>query len=361
VTCGFGQEKTSGLSANAWANPRLGLPLWSLDVGRSDLASYAELREKHSAETVAALPDYTERLSWSADLLRDEREEGLRRLVRLAKERSPWHQARLIDVDPETLTEGDLHRIPPMTKDDLMASWDQVVTDGRLRLDRVNSHLDSLKTDAYLFVCYHAVASGGSTGRRGVFVYDWTSWSLYYIMMARWAVRRMSNDPEHTDAPLVLAVLGAERATHVSSALNQTFANALATVHRFPITRPIAEIVDGLNSLQPTYVSGYPSALYLLSHEARAGRLRISPRHIGSSAEPLLPKCGSVTKMNYRNDNPRSLRVEQTNTLGLFQNAVGVDLQLRSHGLVPQGIQEDSQAFSAGQFHRRDQVGVTCN
>ncbi len=51
-----------------------------------------------------------------------------------------------------------------MTKDDLMANFDEIVTDNRLRLEVVEEHLEGLTAaDAYLFGRYHAVASSGST------------------------------------------------------------------------------------------------------------------------------------------------------------------------------------------------------
>ena len=215
---------------------------------------------------------------------------NLRTLVQVAKERSSWYKKRLADVDPETLTEADLDRIPPMTKADLMDHWDQIVTDRRLTLDRVNTHLESLTTDQYLFDEYHAVASGGSTGRRGVFVYDWAAWLFLHVMKARWAFRELKSNPERTKRPPIRAQIAAERATHKTSAMSQTFSDSLAKVHRFPITLPIQQIVDGLNKVQPTWLGGYPSALYLLSHEARAGRLRISPSLVNTAAEPLLPE-----------------------------------------------------------------------
>jgi hypothetical protein len=218
------------------------------------LASYEELREKHLTELKALLPAYTERLSWSADRLNQEREEKLRTLVRLAKERSPWHCKRLVDIDPETLTEADLDRIPPMTKSDLMDHWDDIVTDRRLNLDLVNSHLESLTTDQYLLDEYHAVASGGSTGRRGVFVYDWTAWTLLYVMMIRRAIQVVANDPQFSETPPTRAVIAAEKATHLSSSLSQTFDSSLASTHYFPITLPIKQIVAGLNELQPRSV-----------------------------------------------------------------------------------------------------------
>ena len=60
---------------------------------------------------------------------------------------------------------------------------------------------------------------------------------------------------------MVMALLAAEKATHISSAYIQTFMDA-PTSHRIPVTRPIAQIVDELNRLQPTVLAGYPSALY---------------------------------------------------------------------------------------------------
>lgn len=253
------------------------------------MATYEELRERHVAEARSLLPEYAERLSWSVDRLHQEREKRLRTLVRLAKERSSWHRKRLADIDPKTLTEADLDRIPPMTKGDLMDHWDEIVTDRRLTLNLVNSHLEGLTTDQYLLDGYHALASGGSSGRRGVFVYDWTAWTLCWVMITRANFRDLKSDPESTKTPPVSASIAAERATHLSRALSQTFSHT-ATGHRFPITLPIEQIVDGLNRVQPTRLGGYPSALYLLAHEARAGRLRISPRRVGTYAEPLFPE-----------------------------------------------------------------------
>lgn len=56
------------------------------------------------------------------------------------------------------------------------------------------------------------------------------------------------------------------------------------------MTSPVQEIVAGLNEVQPTMLGGYPSGLYPLVHEARAGRLRIRPKRIWVGAEPLLPE-----------------------------------------------------------------------
>ena len=56
---------------------------------------------------------------------------GVHRLVRLACERSPWHRERLRQTPHETLSLSDLSSLPTMTKDDLMANWNEIVTDPR--------------------------------------------------------------------------------------------------------------------------------------------------------------------------------------------------------------------------------------
>jgi phenylacetate-CoA ligase len=253
------------------------------------MATYQQLRQKHAQEARALFPEYVARVSWPADELRREREERLRTLVRLAIERSPWHRQRLAGIDPSSLIEEDLEHIPAMTKADLMAHWDEIVTDPRLNLDLANDHLEMLDSDGYLLDHYHVIASGGSTGTRGVFVYDWTSWILLFVLIGRGTAARPADDPEPDGRPNVAAGVYAARATHLSSAILQTFADS-SNRHRFPVTMPIHEIVEGLNRVQPTGLTGYPSALCLLTNEARAGRLHISPRFVGTTAEPLLPE-----------------------------------------------------------------------
>jgi len=250
---------------------------------------YEQLRQKHVAELAARMPEYVQRLDWPADKLRAERERRLRALVRKAQESSPWHRERLGGIDTDALREEDLESLPTMTKDDLMANWDGIVTDKRLSLEMVESHLEGLTGDAYLLDYFHAVASSGSSGRRGVFVYDWEGWLTHGLGALRFGVRTAAKHAQ--SGPSVVAIIAAERATHVTSALSQTFSNPAMAMQRVPVTLPIDEMVAQLNALQPTALGGYPSMLHLLAERARAGELRIHPRRILSSAEPLLPEA----------------------------------------------------------------------
>ena len=248
-----------------------------------------ELRLRHVADMQRLAPGLVDRLDWTADRLADHRTTELRALLRVAAERSPWHRRRLAGIDIDHIDETRLHELPVMTKDDFMTHFDEIVTDDRLDLDMIETHLDRLTGDAYLFDRYHAVASGGSSGRRGVFVYDWDGWSVNYLGLMRHELRA-SFRHRPAGAQVTMAVIAAGPPTHGSSAIFRSFSSAALSLHRFPIGSPVEEIVDSLNRLQPMILMGYPSALYALARAASAGDLRISPQRILVGAEPLLPE-----------------------------------------------------------------------
>ena len=247
------------------------------------------LRQRHLADARRALPEHFERIAWPGARIRAERQTRLQALIAVAKARSPWHRRRLAHIDPETVTEDDLGRIPPMTKDDLMAHFDEIVTDPRLALGLVESHLAAIDGEAYLFDRYHAVASSGSSGRRGVFVHDWDAWTTYYLACFRFLLRERLRTDCRDRRPARMAAVAAGRPTHMSAATFRTFSDpARLELHRFPVTLPLEEIVAGLDEVQPDILSGYPSALHQLALEARAGALTVAPQQIVVYAEPLL-------------------------------------------------------------------------
>jgi phenylacetate-coenzyme A ligase PaaK-like adenylate-forming protein len=254
------------------------------------MADYQELRQRHVAYLASIFPQWVQRLRWPAERLRQERQERLRELLRVALASSPWHRERLAGVDPEAFTEEDLPGLPAMTKDDLMANWDGIVSDRRLTLDLAERHLAGLTSDAYLFDELHVIASGGSTGRRGVYAHGFRAWAEQYAGFMRPVLWDRAASPEVAALPSTVAMVAAQHATHMTSAMGQTFANPSIQVERFPVTLPLERIVAGLNAYRPVAVLGYPSALALLAAEAREGRLRISPRRILSTSEPLLPE-----------------------------------------------------------------------
>ncbi len=133
----------------------------------ADTSDYEALRRRHILDLLSAIPESIQHLKWPVERIREERQQRLRSLIHVAKEKSPWHNERLKGVDADSITEADLGKLPVMTKADLMANFDQIITDKRLTLEMVNAHVSNLREDRYLLDEYHVIASGGTSGFRG--------------------------------------------------------------------------------------------------------------------------------------------------------------------------------------------------
>ena len=276
----------------------------------ADASSYEALRRQHILDLLARIPGSIRHVNWPVERIREERQQRLRSLIHAAKEKSAWHHARLKNVDADTITEADLSKLPVMTKTDLMANFDDIVTDKRLTLEVVNDHVSSLREDRYLLDEYHVIASGGTSGFRGVYVYDWDEWATLtlsfrhaFLPINPSLLRLLSFRPiskifvnsktKKKKAGKPRSKVGAVSvyaniASHMSHAVVNSLAYAFVD-QEYPATLSIREIVEGLNSVQPSSLSAYPSILYQLALEAKAGRLHIVPKRIASGAEPLLP------------------------------------------------------------------------
>jgi phenylacetate-coenzyme A ligase PaaK-like adenylate-forming protein len=260
------------------------------------MISYEQLRQRHIADALRLAPEMIEAMEWSEERLVAERRRRLRKLVLSARSRSRWHGARLAGVDVDRLDEITLRQLPVMTKHDLMEHFDEVVTDDRLRLDVVNRYLEDPVSAGYLLGHYHAIASSGSTGRRGVFVYDWREWAEFYLGVYRRLHCALARDPALAGTGAVMANVSAANPTHATAAIGRTFSGPHLPSRRLPVTMPLDEIVAGLNDLRPAIVHGYSSMVHILAGEARAGRLRIAPKRIWTSAEPLLPETRALAE-----------------------------------------------------------------
>jgi len=255
---------------------------------------YESTRQRHLAEAMQRVPEHLERLAWSAQQLREFRTIRLRELLALARARSPWHRARLAGVDVAHFDEDDLRTLPTMTKAELMANFDAIVTDPRVTLAAADAHVAALTTDAYFLGDLHAVASGGSSGVRGVFVWGWDAWAEVYLSHLR---RQLHDASTASDGvPPVPMIVAADNASHFTSANPQTFRSDFPPMYRFPVTLPLRDIVEGLNRVNGTHLISYASMLGTLAAEARAGRLRIAPRRVMSTAEPLLPEIRAAVE-----------------------------------------------------------------
>lgn len=215
------------------------------------------------------------------------RRRRLRVLLGVATTRSAWHARRLAGIALETISPDDLSSLPTMTKIDLLTNFDSIVTDPRLTRGRVEAHLTQLDSDRYLEGRYHALASGGSSRVRGIFVHDEDAFVYGQISMMRFAERASSGWPSEPDGRWVTTVVAGDPASHASAAGAATFDSEQRPLHSVPATLPIDDIAAALDVQQPNLLAGYPSVLARLARRAHSGDLTIRPRLVLSTAEPL--------------------------------------------------------------------------
>jgi phenylacetate-CoA ligase len=242
-----------------------------------------------NARLRAALPAHLDRLTWDADRIRAHQRDRLRALLRHAKSRSRFHAERLAGVDPARFELADLPALPTMTKADMMAGLDDLLTDPRLSRAALERHLAGLTEATPLFGEYVVLASGGSSGERGVFAYGSDAILDYTLGLTRAGLARLLGLGPPPPGGVPMAMVAAASPIHATRALPDLSSGELLAVTSIPVTLPLPEIVDRLNRLQPMLLQGYPSALSLLATERAAGRLRIAPLAVTGSSEQFLP------------------------------------------------------------------------
>jgi phenylacetate-coenzyme A ligase PaaK-like adenylate-forming protein len=252
---------------------------------------FAALKERVQATMLERLPDHLSRLRLDARRLAERQRDGLRSLLRHAVERSPFHARRLAGVDVASLELDELARLPVMTKADLMGEFDDVPTDRRVTGALCERALAATREEPRpLFGEYVCLASGGSSGQRGVFVLDAEALVEFQSAINRRTMERLLAQGGPPPGGLVIAMVAAASAVHATGSAAAWTAGGPVRVVAVPATLPLDAIRARLEELQAPLLFGYPSMLVRLAREKSAGRLEIAPVVINSSSETLLPE-----------------------------------------------------------------------
>lgn len=197
------------------------------------------------------------------------------------------------------------HDVAPSRRADLMARFDEWVTDPSLRLDELRRFLDDRATVGEPYPGGYAVwESSGSTGEPAVFVNDSAALAVYDALEALRRPGLMSPyslgaSSAWTSRLRGVPGLGGARMVFVG-AVDGHFASVVAverlralspwaasSVHALSFLLPAHELAARLEAVAPTILAAYPSTALVLAAEREAGRLRASPREIWTGGETL--------------------------------------------------------------------------
>ncbi|HWI41320.1 MAG TPA: phenylacetate--CoA ligase family protein, partial [Verrucomicrobiae bacterium] len=199
------------------------------------------------------------------------RERALGRLLEFARSRSPFY-ARF----HRGLSGAPLAELPVLTKQLLMESFEEVITDRTVSLASVEGHLERLPGEP-LRGRYHLCSTSGSTGRRGFFLFSGDEWAGVVASFRR-AASWSGIPPWYLFAPGAAVVSPVP--WHMSAQLGSPVRSAVGLFERLQADEPVETMVHRLNRRTPLTLFVYPSVGRLLAREQLEGRLRIAPRYV---------------------------------------------------------------------------------
>src|SRR5215216_1556548 len=221
---------------------------------------------------------------WTRRQLEEHQAHALRLLREYAYARSPFYRrfhAGLID--------RPLKELPVLTKAQVMENFDELVTDPSVRLVDVEAHVATLRGNERFHRRYWAASTSGSTGRRGLFLWNFAEWTTVLASYNRsfdWAGSRAGLTHRTK-----MAVVSSTTPWHQSARVGASVQSPWVPTLRLDSGDPVESIVERLNSWQPEVLVAYASMIRLLAEEQLAGRVHIYPEFVFSASEVLTDRA----------------------------------------------------------------------
>jgi phenylacetate-CoA ligase len=196
----------------------------------------------------------------------------------------------------------------PVTKHDLMANFDDWVTDPAVNITSIEVFLrDECHVGSLYLNRYAVFTTSGVTGKRGIFIHDPDALGVYTALgIARDSLGLI--DHRYIFSALtgggrvaVVVATGGHfagaAATEFARRFNQKLSKRICT---FSVLMPLPGIVKELNDFQPAILFGYPTAFMLLAYEQRSGRLALHPVEVVTGGEWLAPSARKQIEQAFR-------------------------------------------------------------
>ena len=307
--------------------------------------SQSELRQRHYALYRSILPDMIDRLRWDRAQIDAFQADALRKVLHHAKAHSPFHAARLAHIDL-SVPHIALQQIPTMGKAELMAHWDDIVTTPGATRAQAEEHLRTTMDAQYLWGDTVLLASGGTGGSPGLFVYDFSGFAVNWASMSRSMMAQIVPQLD-TSRAFRVASIGAGMSAHGSYVMGRIFSDPGNETTTFPLWETPSRIFPALSALDPHFIfctSGY--ALQLLAGH-REGSLRIDPQIIFFSSEQLTQTAYAQVRQAWPNTHVFTCW-GTTEAAGTFPCTVTGGFHISEDGVVIEPIDEHGEPSQPG-------------
>ena len=219
-------------------------------------------------------------------------QQRLTELVRFARQHSPYYKAHYQTVPTDF---SDISQLPPTTKPELMASFDQWVTDREVTHETAQAFVTDINNLGQDYLGkYYIWTTSGTSGDPAILLHDqhWfnvTSGLSMARVLPTWLNGKVMRGLMQNGARSAAIFANNGHFMGVSMAERQRQSNKRRQkqMRVFSVQTPIPELVEQLNEFQPAILSGYATVQDLLAWEQLNGRLRIQPALVSSSGESL--------------------------------------------------------------------------
>jgi phenylacetate-CoA ligase len=257
---------------------------------------FNQIRNKLIAAAQADLSNHLNRLSWTPEQLQAFQLTRLRQLLTLAKTKTVWYHHHLAHIDPATFTLDQLSSLPTLTKAQVMQHWNELVTIPGLMLNIAENHLEQLrkgkKENPFFNNQYLFIATGGSSGTRGLYIWDLDFLKETACINYRFLIHDEIKANYH--GPKKLATIEAPTLLHGSQHLFTINVASDIAIKALNVVDTLEKNSKLLEAFQPTYLVGFASYITALAHAQLQGKLSIQPRWVSTNSELLTDDMRAV-------------------------------------------------------------------
>lgn len=212
----------------------------------------------------------------------------LKELISYVKKNSPYFSKIYQGINDN----APLSSLPVTNKTEMMAHFDEWLTDRSISKDKVDRFMADLSNvGRKIDKKYLVYSTSGSTGSPCIVLYDNTAINVSS------AIGILRSFARKQDIKAFVKSGGKTLALFADNGFYLGCGSVRYNLRKMPwkkhqmktcdVRKPIPEIVDLLNTFQPSMIGCYPTFLEILSSEQEKGRLHISPLIIMTGGERL--------------------------------------------------------------------------
>ena len=192
------------------------------------------------------------------------------------------------------LFDKSLNELPVLTKKELMANWNNIVTDQKLNLDEIRKFIEKLEIPFLYNSEYVVSTTSGTTGQKGIFVFNKKEWLWGLASHGRateWASVKIGIFKRFKMA-VVSSTMPWCKSLLVGASVNTPILPTL----RLDSISPVNDLVKQLNYFQPALLVSYAGMGKVLAKQQLDGKLKINPEKVFTSSEILSQRSKEIIK-----------------------------------------------------------------